>query len=381
MGLNIAVTGYFGAGSSAVLDLLSEYSCNGSVVLNKPGGYEHTVFYEPGGLFDLEDKLLIGNDIHRADEALRTFEREMIRLNDNNFGWLGSFKEMFGDEFKNNLDMFLNSLHIFDINSHYYGQFKKVIFNPLKIPVQLAAKILMGRTIYVWGRQFVYDPLLPKMRVAFPTQEEFYSASKTFVSKYMDMFKEEGKSNTVFDRLLLCHNAYRLPHYFDENFRLIIVERDIRDVYCFNKYLWPEINAGSMYPTNVDVFIDYWKRLNMYERKINDDRVLKIHFEDLIYNYEETVDKIEKHCNLSKDDHDKLCEYFMPEKSIKNTQVFKIRSAWQDEIFKIEKELSKYCYDFPYEIKTDVKEMFDDSRAIKKEGFINKIKSNLLFRG
>ena len=40
MGLNIAVTGYFGAGSSAVLDLLCEYNCNSTGVKNEKGGYE-----------------------------------------------------------------------------------------------------------------------------------------------------------------------------------------------------------------------------------------------------------------------------------------------------------------------------------------------------
>ena len=37
--MNITVTGYFGSGSSAVLDLLSEYSSVGSIVKDKEGGY------------------------------------------------------------------------------------------------------------------------------------------------------------------------------------------------------------------------------------------------------------------------------------------------------------------------------------------------------
>lgn len=370
----IAVTGYFGAGSSAVLDLLCEYDCNGSLVLDKPGGYEHTTLYHPGGIFDLEDKLLLGNDIHRADEALGTFETEMLRLNNNNFGWFGSFKEMFGDKFENNLKDFIAALHPFEINAQYYGQCKKVIFNPLKVPVQLAAKILTGRTIYVWGRQFVHDPVIPKMRVAFPSGEEFYTAAKKFVKSYMDMYKEPGKDNVLFDRLLLCHNAYRMPKYFDDDFRLIIVNRDVRDVYCFNKYLWPEINAGSMYPSDIEVFVDYWRRLNSYERKVDDKRILNINFEDLIYHYDDTVLKIEEHCQLTSEQHTKLKKYLQPERSMKNTQVYKLRSEWQDEIDRIEKELPEFCYSFPYENQTDVKDMFDDSRAERKEGFWQKWK-------
>ncbi len=372
--MNIAVTGYFGAGSSAALDLLCEYSCNGTGIPNEKGGYEHTTLYHPGGIFDLEDKLLYGNDIHRADEALKTFEREMLRLNNNNFGWYGSFKYMFKEQFKENMYDFISKLHPFNINARYYGQTKAVIFNPLKIPIQLAAKILYGRTIYKWGRQFIHVPAVPKMRVAFPTENEYYEAAREFVRNYMRMYKEPGVENTLFDRLLLCHNAYRLPRYFDDDFRLIMVKRDVRDVYVFNKYLWPKLNAGTMYPKDIDVFIDYWKRLNNYERKIEDSRILEINFEDLVYFYDRTLEKIEKHCMLSREQHDKVNEYFQPEKSIHNTQVYKISDIWKEEVDQIEKELYEFCYDFPYENKAGIEDMFDDSRVVKKQGLLHKLR-------
>lgn len=367
----IAVTGYFGSGSSAALDLLSEYSCNGTGIVNELGGYEHTTFYHPGGLFDLEDKLLKNNDIHRSDEAIKTFRREMLRLNDNNFGWYGSFNEMFGDTFKENMYSFIDALHPFDINTRYYGQCSRVRFNPFKIPVQLAAKILTGRTIYKWGRQFIYDSIRPGMHVAFPSEEEFYSAAKRFVKSYMQMFESPEKENTLFDRLLLCHNIYRLPYYFDQDFRVIRLQRDVRDVYILNKYIWKEINAGVMFPCDLTSFIDYWKRLNSCERKIEDDRVLVVDFEDLIYKYEETVDKIEKHCNLNNAAHTDCKKYFEPNRSIKNTQVFRMNGVWHDEIAVLEKEFPEYIYDFPYKITTDVNDMFDDSRSVKKRGIIS----------
>lgn len=374
MGKNIVVTGYFGAGSSAVLDLLSEYNSVGSIVKDKKGGYEHTTFYHPGGLFDLEDKLILGNDIHRSDEALRTFETEMLRLNNNNFGWYGSFKEMFGDVFRKNLSLFISRLKPFETNNRYYGQCRKVIFNPLKIPVQLLAKILVGRTIYKWGRQFIYKPMIPKMKVAFPTPEEFYSAARSFVSSYLEMYKEEGKENVVFDRLLLCHNLYRIPRYFDDNFRVIRVKRDIRDVYFFNKYLWKEINAGSMYPYEINEFLNYWKRINAIEKPIEDKRILAINFEDLIYKYDETIEKIEQHCGLEKTSHINPKMFFLPEKSMKNTQVFRLRKQWNDEIAILESEFPGYLYEFPYRIETSVSDMFNDSRAVRKFGLVNVLK-------
>lgn len=62
-------TGYMGSGSSAVTDLLSEidgYSCTN-------GNFEYVFMHCPNGVFDLEDKLLKGNNDLRSDESFRHF--------------------------------------------------------------------------------------------------------------------------------------------------------------------------------------------------------------------------------------------------------------------------------------------------------------------
>ena len=50
--INVAVTGYFGTGSSAVVDLLKEYE-NVRVVPFENQSYEHNVLYHHGGLYDV----------------------------------------------------------------------------------------------------------------------------------------------------------------------------------------------------------------------------------------------------------------------------------------------------------------------------------------
>ena len=60
--MTITTTGYYSTGSSAVYDLLREYNaCTEEINKNNP--VEHILLYMPNGLFDLEDKLLIGNSI------------------------------------------------------------------------------------------------------------------------------------------------------------------------------------------------------------------------------------------------------------------------------------------------------------------------------
>lgn len=64
----IIPTGYMGSGSSAITDLVAEFEdCK-----NEFKSYEYVMLHCPNGLFDLEDKLLTGNNAIRSDEALRT---------------------------------------------------------------------------------------------------------------------------------------------------------------------------------------------------------------------------------------------------------------------------------------------------------------------
>ena len=61
----IVPASYMGSGSSAVTDLISEFKN----VNNEYGNFEYVFLHCPNGVFDLEDKLLIGNNALRSDEA------------------------------------------------------------------------------------------------------------------------------------------------------------------------------------------------------------------------------------------------------------------------------------------------------------------------
>ena len=63
----IVPMGYMGSGSSAITDLVSEFKdCQ-----NEFKSYEYVLLHCPNGLFDLEDKLLIGNNAIRSDNRLK----------------------------------------------------------------------------------------------------------------------------------------------------------------------------------------------------------------------------------------------------------------------------------------------------------------------
>ena len=85
----IIPTGYMGSGSSAITDIVREFSGYEA----SQGDFEYVFLHCPGGVFDLEDKLLIGNNANRSDEALHTFENTMRELYKCKFWWPANYKK------------------------------------------------------------------------------------------------------------------------------------------------------------------------------------------------------------------------------------------------------------------------------------------------
>lgn len=352
--MNIAVTGYCGTGSSAVNDLLKEYkSCSNGLLEN----YEHIPLYTPNGLFDLEDKLLIGNNLHRSDEALESFYNEMKRLNDNNFGWFGGYKKHFGNEFMRNVDGFINEIAEFEFPGKWSYTAKKMRLSPVQFAVDIL-RIFMGRKTYRNFGEKEIDSRKKNIRYAFVDEKKFYASAQKFIQKYFKMTQAKTE-NTVYDHLVLPHNLWRIPEYFDDDFRVIVVDRDVRDLFVLGKYVWPSLGSYAPFPREVKKFISFWKKMRACEKKIDDPRILRINFEDIVYDYENTVRIIENFLNLNPSDHIMKKRYFVPEKSIKNTQNFNIKTKWIREVQQIDRMLPQYVYTFPYRIQTSIKETFD----------------------
>lgn len=79
----------------------------------------------------------------------------------------------------------------------------------------------------------------------------------------------------------------------------------------------------------------------------NDVNILRIHFEDLIYNYNATIQHIFHFLSIPLSQHVFQKKYFNPSKSILNTQIFNRETRFLEEANFIKDELKKYIYDFP----------------------------------
>lgn len=353
---NIAVTGYYGTGSSAVLDLLSEYDAT-SVVPAIGRCYEHSLFYYPNGLFDLCTLLSHGNTPQGSDMVINRFIDSMKRLNDNEFDWFGSFRKLYGDRFWAIVEDFVD-----EISEHHNGTNSFHVlssrFSLVKFISQVVLSRFLKRTFATKGKVYKMDH--KPVYFSMPSSDTLFESAKKFTSAYFDLNQIDGIDNLVFDHIIWPQQVDEFSQCFNNSFKVIIVDRDPRDLFVFDKYLWrtPQLGGGKPhFGGDVNHFVDEWKKTIV--RSFSNPNALHIHFEDLVYSYQRTIDAIESFLGFTKGEHISPKSKFQPEKSIENTQAFRIKGKWDSEVEIIENELSDYLYSFPYIREPEKNLMFD----------------------
>ncbi len=345
----IIPTGYMGSGSSAITDLVAEFKdCK-----NEFKSYEYVMLHCPNGLFDLEDKLLNGNNAIRSDEALRTFENQMAKLYNKKFWWVGNYKNIISVDFMDKVHSYLNNITQFNYPGYWYTH-EEVNF-------KMFIKLLMRKPIKLIAKNRHYKPILKYndgMKISFIKPEDFYKFSKEFIYDIISTISR-GSENVVLDQFLLPFNLFRIDNYFNDDTRVIVVQRDPRDVFILNKYIWGKNNFGVPMPYDVHEFCKYYKAMRESEKPANSKKILRINFEDLIYKYDETLKQVMEHLNFSEDMHINKKGRFNPDLSIKNTQIFNSSKKYDEEMKVIEAELQDYLYNFPYVLKNKVEDTIE----------------------
>lgn len=335
--------GYSGTGSSALVPLLSEYS---NCTFGKRSTYEHILFYMPNGLFDLEDRLLLNNSIHGADGALSEFRSAMKCLNDNDFGWFGSLQKQYGSQFMNIVDAFIDELVDYKVPG-YWSHDIKLVKSPIELAKQTVHKIF-GHDVSHYGYKSMQtgDGYI---LYSFVTPERFYAAAKKFVTAYIKMVSNNSEKCFICDQIFQPHHLNRMNNYFIEGeAKAIVVDRDARDMFVLGKYVWPYMGMPVAFPKDATEFSNFYKILINSAKISESNLILSLHFEDLIYNYDNTIVKIEEFIGERAGIHEKFKKVFVPEQSIKNTQNFRMYPEWLEEIKIIEEIVPEFIYNFPY---------------------------------
>ena len=323
---------YMGSGSSAVTDLLREYEG----INTKNSDFEYVFLYAPDGLFDLEYKLLYNNNAIRSDEAIKSFRKLMKELYIYG-GWgIANYKEKISQNFINIVDSYLNSI----VTSKYHGIWY-YHQKPTKVDwiIRVIKRVLFKKTTKLKQLQ---------LEMSMVSSEDFYEKSRKFI---VDVIKQisDTEENIVLDQLLLPHNLNLIDNYKIDGLLPIIVSRDPRDVFIMNKYFWKPRNQEIPYPTDVKEFCQYYKMMRRNEKKTN-TLTLRLNFEDLVLNYEETKQDIENFIGIDSTHHKTKFKYFNPAISVNNLQVYNRDVKYKAEVEIIELELSEYLYNFKNEI-------------------------------
>lgn len=338
----IVPTGYMGSGSSVVTDLVSEFEGFESI----HGSFEYVFLHCPNGVFDLEDKLLVGNNAIRSDEALHSFYNTMKQLYNKRYWWVGHYKDIISEEFLGITEDYIEDLIQFKPDFYWYYQENTNMRMFFQLILKKIVKIVSLNHV-VLKKPLLHSP----MWISYASPEEFYEKTKVYISKIFDKLGL-GEKNLVLDQLLLPFNLFRIENYFENNLEVIVVERDPRDMFLMNKYIYPAKNIQVPYPTDVYEFCRCYSKLRDMEsiKSCDSEHIHRFKFEDFIYKYDEMVAKIQQILGTGDKtpEHNQRKRYFIPEESINNTQLFYNQSLYAEETKVIETLLPDYLYDFPY---------------------------------
>ncbi len=331
----ITCASFYGTGSSAVTDMLSEFDGICSL-----GDYEYRFLQEPDGISDLEYNVVENNHRHNTSDAIKRFIKYMNNLEKMGYGGY----DIFGGEFKRLTKQYVDE--ITELKSHSWWNKdridKGVIFCQIDRCYSLLKRIITRnlktekRFSLLQGREYGYYTAV--------TEEEFLDATRRFIRNLFGCVNTENFPFIMVDQMVPATNSARFCRYFDD-IRIIAVERDPRDLYLLEKVIW---QWGVIPVETVEEFVSWYKITRKYANQKFDkpDTILRIRFEDLIYDYDNAKDKLISFIGISKDAHARPRTKFNPDISIRNTNVMRQISGYESDISYIEKHLSDYLYNF-----------------------------------
>lgn len=265
--MTITTTGYYSTGSSAVYEILREYSpCIEEKCGNNP--VEHIFLFMPNGIFDLEDKLLVGNSIHRSDEAMNAFYQAMKDIYENNYQVFGNYKKRYGKRFMAAVEKLIEDLteYKFEGNWYYDNEMKFSLIHTVVSTFHMICRQPVNANFFEnIGRRDKFSDNIT--RYAFPSETVFYQIASNFIREFFSMAQGDGRGVLLLDHLVLPHNVYRLPRYLDENeLKVIIVDRDPRDVYIDIRRRQEMFRIAPPIPMKPEDYVRFWKDLRESER-------------------------------------------------------------------------------------------------------------------
>lgn len=334
----IAVSGFFSSGSSAVVDLIKEYSNTHECAA------EIRIIKDPYGLTQLENSLVNNWELLNSSAAINDYIwlcKICARNSLTPFSPVGlSYSKRVSKDFMKMTYEFVDNISQFTYKSDFfYQKFKKPYF------LYVLDRWRMGIELYSKNKIRIANRNVKDSFFSHPTKEQFENAVKEYLEDvFSSMLDEKASGHIILDQAISTNDIDAIHRYFN-NCKIIIVDRDPRDMYVEDIEKWKENldfdvsskNAGERYVLK--------HRALRESIPIDDPDVLMIRFESLVLDYKCTKQKIESFLGFSESDHITPLLYLNPELSRKNIGIWKdYYKKYKEALDEITLNLADYCY-------------------------------------
>lgn len=328
----ITTTGYGATGSSVVTDLLKEFEN-----VNSMGDFEFRFLQDPHGLRDLEYGLFENNNRLNTDYHIKQFIKYIKFLSKSR---VYPYESYFNGRFKVISDEFINK--IIDIKWDGYWHQDIIDEKPIKKFFYYLERVYQKKILKQKdsGANFYKNSMYYSKPLS---KDDFYKKVKKYTKKLFLEINSENKEFLVLDQLVPVDHNQTYLNYF-ENLKIIIVDRDPRDLYLLEKY---EYKEKYLPWEDVESFIMYYKLLREHKKEdVENENIMFVNFEDFIYKYDETINKVLNFCGIEKSNWKYKKKYFNLEISIKNTKKWLAYPQAEKEIELIKKELKEFLVEY-----------------------------------
>lgn len=324
----ITCTGHYGTGSSAITDLMKEYS-NVSCKTD----FEVALIYEYNGINSLHYHL-VDNPTRQGNRVIYDFLNNCRNLAF--YGTEMNYQKYFKGVFWASTCEYVEkiggqSLDVinwkgFQEKSPLYKSFFRVINKLYSITHKESYKFITGQPPIPYYLHTV-------------DKNYFMTCTKEYLKNLLEAIND--KEFLMIDQLVSSSKIDNCTRYFDD-IKVIVVDRDPRDIYLSMKYIWRD-NLGKELSGNIRLFCEWYEWLRRLDTK-QKDKYLYIQFEDMLWDYDNTIEKIEKYCGLDNTKHIEKGKYFAPEISKRNCELWDQYECEKENIEYIEQYLKEYLY-------------------------------------
>lgn len=325
---------YYGTGSSAITDLVREYDDTYCF-----GDYEIRIFQDIDGVRDLEYYLVENYNRHNSGHALKRFKR-LVDF-DSHVWFVKKYEKLFDNQFQKISYEYIEKLVDYQFKGYWHEDIRDR-GNWFYFRKRLANKLAC---LFVKERDYHINEMPKEITYGVNISEEkFLEYTREYSRRLLDVLNKDKKKHVIVDQLVPPNHIDKYIRYFDD-MKVVVVERDPRDMYLLEKCRW----KGTVVPHDVETFCKWWKatRAHRLTENLNTEYSMFVQFEDLIYHYDETVARVEKFLGFTSEMHIAPKTHLDPSISIRNTKLYEMdeyKKGNEENIKYIEEHLAEYLY-------------------------------------